>query len=301
MRKKQTVEAFYHERGIFPETASLVNVFENESYCNEPHIYNRRDFYKISLLQGKSRLSWHHHDIEIRQPALVFFNPLMPFAWEPISPEQPGFFCLFRKEFLHGNDRNESIQHSPIFKTGSHPVYFLKSAQVKYISGIFRKMLAEIASDYVYKYDLLRSYLHLIIHEALKMAPAVNEIKQHTAAERIASRFFELLERQFPVDAPDHSLKLRKAGDFANALSIHVNHLNHALQQVSGKPTSEHISDRILLEAKALLRHTGWTAAEIGYSLGFEHPNYFYNFFKKKTGHPPRQSRLGQLFKLPCQ
>ena len=291
MRKKETVEAFYRERGIFPESASLVNVFENESYCNEAHIYNRRDFYKISLLQGKSRLSWHHHDIAINQPALVFFNPLTPFAWEPVSAKQPGFFCLFKQEFLQGNDRNESIQSSPLFKIGSNPVFFLKAAQVKYISNIFRKMLTEIESDYVYKYDLLRSYLHLIIHEALKMAPAVNDIKQHTASERITSLFIELLERQFPIDAPDRSLKLKKAGDYAKALSVHVNHLNHAVRQVSGKPTSAHISDRILSEAKALLKHTDWTAAEIGYSLGFEHPNYFYNFFKKKTGHPPKQTR----------
>ncbi|HEY1166776.1 MAG TPA: helix-turn-helix domain-containing protein [Chitinophaga sp.] len=291
MRKKETVEAFYHERGILPESASLVNVFENASYCNEAHIYNRRDFYKISLLQGKSRLSWHHHDIAINQPALVFFHPLTPFAWEPVSAKQPGFFCLFKQEFLQGNERNESIQNSPLFKIGSSPVFFLKSAQAKDISNIFRKMLTEIESDYVYKYDLLRSYLHLIIHEALKMAPAVNDIKQHTASERITSLFFELLERQFPIDAPDRSLKMKKAGDYAKALSVHVNHLNHAVRQVSGKPTSAHISDRILSEAKALLKHTDWTAAEIGYSLGFEHPNYFYNFFKKKTGHPPKQTR----------
>lgn len=291
MRKKETVEAFYHERGIFPETASLVNVFENESYCNEPHIYNRRDFYKISLLLGKSRLSWHHHDIAINRPALVFFNPLTPFAWEPVSATQPGFFCLFKKEFLHGNDRNESIQNSPLFKIGGNPVFFLEGTQVKYISSIFRKMLVEIESDYVYKYDLLRSYLHLIIHEALKMEPAVNDVKQHNASERITSLFIELLERQFPIDAPDRSLKLKKAGDYAKTLSIHVNHLNHAVRQVTGQPTSVHIADRILSEAKALLKHTDWTAAEIGYSLGFEHPNYFYNFFKKKTGHPPKQAR----------
>lgn len=291
MGKKESLEAFYHERGMMPETAGLVNVFENESYCNEPHIYNRRDFYKISLLQGKSRLSWHHHDIAIKGPALVFFNPLTPFSWEPVSATQPGFFCLFKKEFLQGNDRNESIQNSPLFKIGSNPVFFLKGAQVKYISDIYRKMLAEIESDYVYKYDLLRSYLHLIIHEALKMEPATHDIKQHNASERITSLFIELLERQFPIDAPDRSLKLKKPGDYARALSIHVNHLNHAVRQVTGQPTSAHIADRILSEAKALLKHTDWTAAEIGYSLGFEHPNYFYNFFKKKTGHPPKQTR----------
>jgi AraC-like DNA-binding protein len=292
MRKKDTVAAFYHDRGIIDETASLVNVFENEAYCNEPHIYNRRDFYKISLLQGKSRLSWRHEDIEINRPALVFFNPHTSFAWEPVSAKQPGFFVLFKKEFLYEHDRNESLQQSPLFKIDSTPVFFPDNAQVKYISSIFRRMVEEIGSDYIYKYDLLRSHLHLIIHEALKTAPAAGDAVPHNnASRRITSLFLELLERQFPIEARERSLQLKKPGDYAKALSVHVNHLNRAVREVTGKPTSVHIADRILAEAKALLKHTDWTAAEIGYSLGFEYPNYFYNFFKKKTGQPPRRMR----------
>lgn len=291
MRKKDSVAAFYHDRGIMQETAGLVNVFENDVYCNEPHIYNRRDFYKISLLLGKSRLSWRGEEIEINRPALIFFNPFTPFAWEPVSAKQPGFFVLFRKEFLYEHDRNESLQQSPLFKTDSSPVFFPDKAQVKYVTGIFRKMLEEINSDYVYKYDLLRSHLHLVIHEALKITRDTGIVRHNNASSRIASLFLELLERQFPVEARDRSLKMRKAGDYAKALSIHVNHLNRAVREVTGKPTSVHIADRVLAEAKALLKHTDWTAAEIGYSLGFEYPNHFYSFFKKKTGQPPRRMR----------
>jgi AraC family transcriptional activator of pobA len=289
MKKLETIEAFYQHRGIVAEATNLFNVFESEGYCNEPLLYNRRDFYKVSLLRGASRLSWHHREVVIDRPALIFFNPHIPFAWEPLSREQPGFFCLFRKEFLKENERNESLQNSPLFKIGGNPVFFPGKARLKYLNGIFAAMLAEIGSDYIYKYDLLRNHLNLIIHEALKMEPA--GVQHRNASERIASLFLELLERQFPIDSPDRSLKLRTAGDYAKALSIHVNHLNHAVKEVTGKPTSTHISDRILAEAKALLRHTDWPVSRIAGSLGFEYPNYFHNFFKKKTGHSSKLIR----------
>ncbi|RPE12181.1 AraC family transcriptional regulator [Chitinophaga lutea] len=295
MKKQQSVEAFYHDRGMAGEAHGLFNVFENETNCNEPHVYNRRDFYKISLLEGTSRLSWHHQEIEIDRPALVFFNPVIPFAWAPRSEEQPGYFCLFKKEFLQDGDRDEGLQNSPLLQPGHHPVFFPDKKQLRRLREIFVLMLAEIESDYVYKYDLLRNYLHLLIHEALKIKPGITGVRQKNAAGRIASDFLELLERQFPVDNPDRSLKLRTAGDFANALSVHVNHLNHAMQETTGRPTTGHISERILAEAKALLKHTDWPIAEIAYSLGFEYPNYFYNFFKKKTGHPPKSYRSRTL------
>jgi AraC family transcriptional regulator, transcriptional activator of pobA len=155
--------------------------------------------------------------------------------------------------------------------------------------------LSGIESDYIYKYELLRNNLHLIIHEALKMEPQTHNAKHRNAAERIASSFLELLERQFPIDSPDRLLKLKTPGDFAKALNVHVNHLNHAVREVTGKPTSIHISTRIIDEAKALLKHTDWTVSQIAWSLGFESPNYFYNFFKKRTGHSPKLTRTEPL------
>lgn len=291
MGRKETIAAFYDDRGIIGEGSRLFNVFENGDHCTVPHIYNRRDYYKVSLLQGQSRLSWHDQEILIDRPALVFFNPHTPFGWEPVSAEQPGFFCMFQKTFLQNGERNESMQQAPLFNPGSSPVLFLNDAQEQRISGIFQHMLEEVQSDYLYKYDLLRNYLQLLVHEALKITPHTISIRQQNAAERITARFLERMEREFPIDAPGRQLELRAAGDYAKALAVHVNHLNHAVREVTGKSTSVHIAERILTEAKALLRHTDWPVATIAHSLGFESPNYFYNFFKKQTGHAPGHLR----------
>jgi AraC family transcriptional regulator, transcriptional activator of pobA len=76
---------------------------------------------------------------------------------------------------------------------------------------------------------------------------------------------------------------------------VHINYLNGAVKQITGKPTSVHISERIVAEAKALLQHTDWNVAEIAYALGFEYPTYFNNFFKKKTGAIPKFIRNAHL------
>ena len=48
-------------------------------------------------------------------------------------------------------------------------------------------------------------------------------------------------------------------------------------------------------EAKALLLHTDWNVADIAYSLGFEYPTYFNNFFKKLTGTNPMSLRGAEV------
>ena len=152
-------------------------------------------------------------------------------------------------------------------------------------------MIVEQSGEYFFKDDLIRNYINLIIHEALKMQPSRNFIKFRNASARIASLFLELLEKQFPIESTDHPLNLRTAQHFARNLSVHVNHLNRSLKEVTGKPTSVHISDRIIAEAKVLLQHTDWTIADIAYALGFEYPTYFNIFFKKKEGCAPSALR----------
>ena len=97
-------------------------------------------------------------------------------------------------------------------------------------------MMNEINSDYIHKYNVLRNYLHLIVHEAMKMQPTQQFEKHSNAAVRICHLFFELLERQFPIDSPHFQLKLKTANDFAYGLSVHVNHLNRAVKKPQVKP-----------------------------------------------------------------
>ena len=253
--------------------------------------YNRKDFYKVCIVTGKGKVHYADKGFELNGTTLFFGNPYVPYSWEVISKEQIGYSCLFSEAFLKGHDRSDSLQASPLFKIGGTAIFPLDDEQQKFITSIFQKMMKEQDSEYVFKDDLIRNYINLIIHEALKMQPSKNFIKYQNASARIATLFLDLLEKQFPVESTNHPLVLRTAQDFASNLSVHVNHLNRSVKEVTGKPTSAHISDRIIAEAKALLQHTDWNIADIAYALGFEYPTYFNIFFKKKEGLAPSALR----------
>lgn len=152
-------------------------------------------------------------------------------------------------------------------------------------------MIEEQENDYTFKDELIRNYISLIIHEALKLQSSEHYHQARKTTARITSVFLELLERQFPIETFDSPLQLRTAQDYANYLNVHTNYLNRTVKEVTGKPTTTHITERIIAEAKALLQHTDWNISEVTYVLGFDYPTYFNNFFKKQTGTNPKSLR----------
>lgn len=249
--------------------------------------YNRRAYYKISLIQGRNRAEYADKVIEIEKNGLLFATPNVPYHWLPLDPQQAGCFCVFTAEFMSKNKSGIVLDDLPIFKAGSYPVFQISDEESKEISLLFTKMQKEIASDYAYKYDLLRNYVLELIHYGQKLQPSTALYTVQNASSRIAALFIELLERQFPIDSQNQVLKLRTAKDYAGMLAVHVNHLNKVLKESTGKTTTDIISNRVAQEAKILLKHTDWNISEIAWSLGFEEVAHFSNFFKKQASVAP--------------
>jgi len=249
--------------------------------------YDRRAFYKISLIKGKNIAEYSDKVIQIEKYALLFATPKIPYNYLPQDKNQSGQFCVFTNEFLSKNKSGIDLDELPIFAAGGYPVFQLSDEEVVEVELIFNKIQKEINSDYVYKYDLIRNYVAELIHFGQKLQPLTALYSKHNSAARVSSLFVELLERQFPVESPHQRLTLRTAKDFADRLSVHVNHLNKVLKENTGKTTTELISSRLIKEAKILLKQTDWNISEIAYSLGFEELAHFSNFFKKQTSFTP--------------
>nr|WP_322625585.1 helix-turn-helix transcriptional regulator [uncultured Flavobacterium sp.] len=294
--KTESIEQFYLDKQRpIPEGLNKItghmNVFRLEDCTHGPIHYARRDYYKVTLLKGHNRYHYADKSIEVNGVSLIFFNPQVPYTWEYLAPDPHGYFCIFTPGFFTEKSRIP-LNELPMFAPGGKPAYTLNDIQDEAFSALFEKMLTEIESDYPFKYDLLHSYLTEMIHLAMK-TEANNSIYEHPNANtRITSVFRELLERQFPVETPSHKMNMRSAAEYADALSVHVNHLNRAVKATTGKTTSTLIGERLADEAKALLKHTDWNVAEISNSLGFEEPSHFNNFFKKHTGETPRSFRI---------
>jgi AraC family transcriptional activator of pobA len=249
--------------------------------------YNRRAYYKISLISGRNRAEYADKVIDIEKNALLFATPKVPYHWLPQDMNQGGYFCVFTDEFLVQTKSGVVLDELPIFQPGGYPIFQLSDEESEAISFIFRKIENELSSDYIFKYDLIRTYVLELIHYGQKLQPATSLYPTHTASARVSSLFIELLERQFPIESHHQKLSLRTAKDYADRLSVHVNHLNKVLKENTGRTTTDIISSRIIQEAKILLKQTDWNISEIAYCLGFEEVAHFSNFFKKQTSFSP--------------
>lgn len=245
--------------------------------------YNRRLYYKISLIKGKNLVEYADKTKLIEQQGILFATPQIPYRYTPQDENQTGKFCVFTKEFLSKSKIGLHIDDLPIYKPSSDFVYQLTNEQYEDIETLFNKMDAELASDYEYKYDLLRNYVMQLIHIGQKLKPIETSPSIKNAASRITTLFIELLERQFPIENEMQSIRLKSPLDFATNLGVHTNHLNKVLKETTGKSTSEIINSRIAEEAKILLKQTPWNISEIAFALGFEEVAHFSNFFKKHT------------------
>jgi len=298
MDKPETLTDFYQRK--FNHTPQQLqggvghfNVFRLEECAApdaKPVSYTRRDYYKVCLIRGEHLYHYADKSLAINGTTLIFFNPKVPYTFQQLSPDCNGYFCIFTESFFIEKIRG-SLSDLPMFSQGGKPAYLLNEVQDKVVSEIFDKMLAEISSDYVFKYDLLRNYVTELTHYALKSEPSESLYQHPDAKSRITAVFTELLERQFPIETPSQRFSLRSAKDFAEKLAVHVNHLNRSVKETTGKTTTDIITQRLLIEAKSLLKHTDWNVSEIGYCLGFEEAAHFNNFFKKQTAFTPGSFR----------
>ena len=271
-------------------------IYEIAGTVPPPPAQGRRDFYKIALVTGDLTIYSGEQVIDAAGTFLFLSNPHVPHSVvDRSNGKRNAYACLFTEAFIAGRERTELLHHSPLFRLDSTPVIPLTGEQAVFMTGLFQQMLLVHRGDYAGKDELLKTCLELLLHEVLRLQPTQPGYTATNGATRITRLFLELLERQFPIETTAKPLRARTPNDFAQRLSVHVNYLNRAVKEVTGKPTSVHIAERVAAEAKALLQHTDWSVADIAYGLGFDYPTYFNNFFKRVTGRIPKTFRTAKV------
>lgn len=270
-------------------------VHERSHYpCTDEVRASRRDYYKISFFsKGTGVFTLGDNSYEIDGPTLIFINPFELKTWRGTSEQQEGYSCLFT-DLLFENQPNhpENLLQHPLLQMGARAVFSLTAEQADYLQSIFRQLIKEYRENAAFKQEAILIYLKLLMLEGKRLSSQVNEPqRQLTAAHLLAHRFTDKLEKQFPIEYAHQQIVLKTAKEFAQILNTHPNHLNACVKQATGRTVSEHIRQRMLLEARLLLMHTDWQIAEVAWCLGFEDPGNFTHFFKNHSGISPHLYR----------
>lgn len=107
--------------------------------------------------------------------------------------------------------------------------------------------------------------------------------RSETPAARLVAAYTDLIER-------DYRKKLGVA-EFAAALGVTPTHLTRCCRATSGRSALSLLNDRIIYEARILLRETRIPVQDIARALGFTSAAYFTRSFQARAGMTPTDFR----------
>ena len=170
----------------------------------------------------------------------------------------------------------------------------LAGARVLAITALQRGMFEDLARAMLREYHergaehvaALRSYLRLWLIEAQRIVRAQSPARWNDRGTELTNRFLVLVSENFRA--------VSGVADYAARLHVTPSHLNETVRRTLGRTAGQVIRQRVILEAKRMLRHSEQSVAEVAYHLNFEDPSYFARFFRKQTGVSPLSFRSRQ-------
>lgn len=177
-----------------------------------------------------------------------------------------GFFSYNSNEALHlSKDENELLQTVLLLieKEIGHAIdRHSRSIVISHIEGFL---------DYCLRFYERQFYTREIINS------------------RIMDRFTGLLDEYMNGDLKREGLPT--VAYFADRLNLSAGYFGELVKTSTGVTAKDIIADRMVLGARELLSDLSLSVTQIADMLGFDYPQHFVRFFKRRTGRTPKEYR----------
>jgi AraC family transcriptional activator of pobA len=258
-----------------------------ESSGGTPDRPHRHSYYTILLVKrGKGKHIIDFKEYEFFSNSLHFIHPGQ--VHQLIASEKPeGWVISFSKLFLMRNNiPDQMIDDVYLFnKHSESPPLPIPEGQFDHYLDIIRQIRHYDELKMEYKREAQGALLKLLLIQSNNHCTRYKNENPQTieTGNQLVRHFKELIEK--------HYQQYHKVSDYAEMLAVTSDYLNKLVKTLTGKSAKEYILDRILIEAKRVLLFTELTNKELSYSLGFEEPAHFSNFFKRYSGLSPLDFR----------
>jgi AraC-like DNA-binding protein len=129
-------------------------------------------------------------------------------------------------------------------------------------------------------HSLVKDQVNALV--ALVIAPYS---EQRTPADKLSRP--EIVTKAFREVLALHFAQIKQPAEYAQKLNLSTPYLNECVKNITGFSVSHHIQQRVVLEAKRLLRHSDQSLKEISAALGYDDYAYFSRLFTKVSGMAP--------------
>lgn len=253
-----------------------------------PHVHS---FYEILWFQeGTGRHTVDFIDYDVKPGTIFFFSPGQIHHFD----NKVGYkgvaikMCTdFMKDTATGaTASNLFLKYNAFHTHDTTPYYVIDDTTAVMLNALVGEMEAEAQRGGEFgNIDILKSLLCIFLakiqrHGHQESGERLNTLK---SGHQLFIQFRRLVEQEYAT--------LHTVQEYADRLNVAVRTLNKCVNECSHKSPLAFINDRIILEAKRMVRYTGMMIKEIAFELGYDDPSYFVKFFKRQTGHLPSDFR----------
>lgn len=273
---------------------SLIDYSKVRYPVNERELKWIQHFYAVGLKRNvNAKFNYGQQQYDFDSGVLTFISPLQFLKIEinpEVTVEPTGWLLLIHPDLLWNTPLAKKIKSYAFFQYAANEALFLAEKEEKVIVDILQHMQQEYQYNLdKFSQELLVAQLELLLIYAERFYERQFFTRKKSGYE-LLERFEALLSDYFERD------QLLEKGipavtDLAAELHISPNYLGTLLRMHTQQNTQQHIQHRLLDYAKERLSTTHLSVSEIAYKLGFEHPQSFSKFFKKKTEMSPLEFR----------
>ncbi|MFK7981903.1 MAG: helix-turn-helix transcriptional regulator [Saprospiraceae bacterium] len=253
--------------------------FDAASIDEHPHRHNFYEFLYIQSGEGKHEIDGITYDLKVNTFHIISKGQVHQFLF---AKEVEGYLIRFKDNILPAVlSPKEGYYYNILHQINQHQDLTVEESDKVLVQVLLKRMLEEYKAQTTKVLDL--SLIQHLLYPLLILMHrhSTTQIKTQDYQQNQYIQFITLLEEHYKQH---HVLEY-----YAPKLGITKRQLSLICQEKTGKTAKQLINERILTEAKRLLKYTTLSLKEISDRLGFNTLAYFCRRFKIGIGKTPSE------------
>ena len=203
---------------------------------------------------------------------------------------QPRWTVLaFHPDFLSGTALGRKMSSYGFFAYNSNEALHLSAEEVRLLSSVLALIDKEIrhGADRLSR-AIIISHIEVFLNYCLRFYER-QFYSREVINNGVVEKFNSLLDEYIANDLGEHGLPT--VAYFADRLNLSPGYFGELVKTSTGTNAKDLIADRLVGAARELLSDLSLSVTQVGDRLGFEYPQHFVRFFKRRTGRTPKEFR----------
>jgi AraC family transcriptional activator of pobA len=299
MTEKKEHIPFYSDINCFLSSIPVAHQSSNPLfYCmrlseHKGEIYKppfRRGFFFLALLisKGNTKVVYNDTNEAIKDSFLVFQSPNTIYSF--FRDKSTDGYLIYFKDECFDFFKPEFSDEFPFFDPLNTNLFQLTNAQYNELAPHFEEVFeAYETSGAVYK-AAIHKFMAMLYQLKESKIIQHREVSQHHSAQQILTKKFVNLVNM-------HYLDKRTVEEYAGLLMVSNGYLSKSIRLATGQNALSLINERIIKEAKLMIKFTNLSISEIAFRLNFSDPSNFGKFFRKHALCSPLAFRSSEKVK----